>query len=217
MENQDNMALGYAMGRDANNGYGNGMFGGDWAAMWFLLAILGFGNGGFGGWGGNGGGNMIGYELGKAATQADIASGFSTSAIMSDLNDIVLGQSQGFAAVQQTLCQGFNGVNQQIADCCCRTQRGIDSVNYNIERSTCSINQNVNAGFQRVFDWLNAKENQQLRDELFTYKLSASQSAQNAYLIDQLRPPARPAYPACNPYSNAWGWGNGNGWCNGQC
>lgn len=214
MENQDNMALGYAMGRDTNGG--NGMFGGDWAAMWFILALLGFGGFGNGGWGNNGGNNMIGYELGKAATQADVASGFSTSAIMGNINDIILQQSQGFANVQQTLCQGFNGVNQAISDCCCQTQRAIDGVNYNMAKNTCDIIQAQERGTQRIIDWLNCKENQSLRDELFTYKLSASQSAQNAYLIDQLRPTARPAYPSCNPYASAYGWNNGWGCNNNQ-
>lgn len=221
---QDNMALGYAMGRDTNNGYGNGMWGGDWMAMWFLLALLGFGNGGWGGFGNNGGNNMLGYELGRAATQADVASGFSTSEIMSDLNDILMGQTQGFAAVQQTLCQGFNGINQAISDCCCQTQRSIDNVNFNMERDKCDIIQSQERGTQRIIDWLNCKETQNLRDEVLTYKFRESQATQNAYLVDQLRPTARPAYPACNPYGSSYGWngfnswgqfGNGNCCCNG--
>lgn len=204
---QDNMALGYAMGRDSNNGYGNGMWGGDWMAMWFILALLGFGNGGFG-FGGNGGGNMLGYELGKAATQADVASGFNNSAVLGNLNDIKLGQQTGFAAVQQTLCQGFNGINQELANCCCQTQRAIDNVNFNMERNTCNIIQNQNAGTQRIIDWLSCRENQALRDEVLTYKFRESQAQQNAYLIDQIIPRARPAYAACNPNTGLFGFGN---------
>lgn len=205
---QDNMALGYAMGRDSNNGYGNGMFGGDWMAMWFILALLGFGGNGGWGFGNNGGNNMLGYELGKAATQADVASGFNNSAVLSNLNDIKLGQQTGFAAVQQTLCQGFNGVNQAISDCCCQTQRAIDNVNFNMERNKCDIIQAGNANTQRIIDWLNCKETQALRDEVLTYKFRESQSQQNAYLVDQIVPRARPAYPACNPNTGAFGFGN---------
>ena len=208
----ENMALGYAMGRDTNNGYGNGMFGGDWMAMWFILALLGFGNGGFGGFGNNGGNNMLGYELGRAATQADVASGFSTSEIMSDLNDILMGQTQGFASVQQTLCQGFNGINQAISNCCCQTQRSIDDVKFNMERNTCNIIQSQERGTQRIIDWLNCKETEKLRDEVLTYKFRESQATQNAYLVDQLRPTARPAYPACNPYGSSYGWNGFNAW-----
>lgn len=206
---QDNMALGYAMGRDSS-GNGNGMWGGDWMAMWFLLAFLGFGNGGYG-FGGNGGNNMLGYELGKAATQADVASGFNNSAVLNNLNDIKLGQQTGFANVQQTLCQGFNGINQELANCCCQTQRSIDSVKFDNERNTCKILQNQDANTQRIIDWLNCKETQALRDEVLTYKFRESQAQQNAYLVDQIIPRARPAYPACNPNTGLFGSGFGNG------
>lgn len=208
---QDNGALYYAMGRDNN---GNG-FGGDWMAIWVILALLGFGGNGFG-FGGNGGNNMLGYELGKAATQADVASGFNNSAVLSNLNDIKLGQQTGFAAVQQTLCQGFNGINQELANCCCQTQRAIDGVNFNNERNTCQILQNQNANTQRIIDWLNCKETQDLRDQVLTYKFRESQSQQNAYLIDQIIPRARPAYAACNPNTGAFGfYGQGQNCCGG--
>ncbi len=70
------------------------------------------------------------------------------------------------ASVQQTLCQGFNGVNSaintsgyetrnaingvasQLADCCCKTQSAIKDVNYNIAMQTNSINQTLCNGFQ---------------------------------------------------------------------
>ena len=216
MNETNDVATGYIMGRDAN-GYGNGYggfggFGGDWLAILVILALLG-GNNGWG-FGGNGGNNMIGYELGKAATQADVASGFNNSAVLSNLNDLKLGQQTGFAAVQQTLCQGFNGIDRAIGDCCCQTQRSIDAVRFDMERNTCNILQNQDRNTQRLFDYLVNKENQNLRDEVLTYKFRESQATQNAYLVDQLRPTARPAYPACNPYESAWGWNrNGNGCC----
>lgn len=214
----NDFGMGYAMGRDGtyggNCGCGYGGFGGDWLAILVILAILGGNNGwGFGGNGGNN--NMIGYELGKAATQADVASGFNNSAVLGNLNDIKLGQQTGFSAVQQTLCQGFNGVDRAIGDCCCQTQRSIDSINFNLERAKCDILQNQDRNTQRLFDYLNNKENQNLRDEVLTYKFKESQAVQNAYLVDQLRPTARPAYPACNPYESSWGW-NRSG-CNNNC
>lgn len=215
---QDNMALGYAMGRDSGNGYGNGMFGGDWMAIWFILAFLGFGGNGGWGFGNNGGNNMLGYELGKAATQADVASGFNNSAVLNNLNDIKLGQQTGFAGVQQTLCQGFSGVNQAIRDCCCETKMIAMENRYLNEKQTCDIINAVNAGNQRIIDWLNCKENQDLRDQVLNYKFRESQSQQNAYLIDQIIPRARPAYAACNPNTGLFGFNNfGNGCCGNGC
>ena len=176
MYNDNSFAEGYAIGRDSSNGYNNG-FGGDWAWWIVILLIFGWGgNNGFGGFGGNGG-NLTGYELGKLATTNDVASGFSTSEIMSDLNDILLGQ----AGLQQTLCQGFNGVNQsimantnqinqgictlgyniqsgfnglshQISDCCCTLGRGIDSINYNAAKNTCDIQTAIATSTRDIID-----------------------------------------------------------------
>ena len=89
-------------------GYGNngGMWGQD--GIWAILLLALLGNRGFGFGGGYGGGSYgtsegaFGWQLGRLATTNDVASGFSTSEIMSDLNDIILGQSQGFASVQHT-------------------------------------------------------------------------------------------------------------------
>ena len=85
--------------------------------IWAILLLALLGNRGFGGFGsgyGGSGSEFVGYELGKTATQADIASGFNNSAVLSSLNDLKLGQANGFAGVQQTLCQGFSGVNQTV-------------------------------------------------------------------------------------------------------
>ena len=159
---------------NCNNG---GMFGnnGDWIWAFLLFALIGNN-----GWGGIGyGGGRGGY--GSPATVQDVASGFSTSEIMSDLNDIILGQSQGFANVQQTLCQGFSGVNatvtngftnlntnlasmayntqsgfnaiaNQIASCCCDLKQLNLENRYLNEKQTCEIVSAINAGYQRLVD-----------------------------------------------------------------
>lgn len=182
-EFSEGMAVGQAIGRDNGTnvcypmyGMGNGGFGNSWGGdgWWILLLLLagwggnrGWGNGGFSG-GGCEGLGALGYELGKVATTNDVASGFNNSAVLSNLNDLKLGQQQGFSDVQQTLCQGFSGVNatvntvgnqinqgicnlgytvqgsfnalsHQISDCCCQTQRAIDGVNYNMAKNTCDI------------------------------------------------------------------------------
>lgn len=171
-EFSEGMAVGQAIGNNGNcyypmygGGYGNG-FGNGWGDGWWILLLLLCGWGGNGNWGGNN--QFQGYEIGKLATTNDVASGFSTSAIMSNQRDLQLGQQSGFADVQQTLCQGFSGVNatvnavgnninqgicnlgyniqggfnqigHQISDCCCQTQRAIDGVNYNMAKNTCDI------------------------------------------------------------------------------
>lgn len=153
-----------------NSGFGNG-----WEGL-IALALV-FGNGGL--FGNGFGGGRGGY--GSPATVQDVASGFSTSEIMSDLNDIILGQAQGFANVQQTLCQGFAGVNatvtngftnlntnlasmayntqsgfnaiaNQIASCCCDLKQLNLENRYLNEKQTCEIVSAINAGNQRLVD-----------------------------------------------------------------
>ena len=203
----DNLATGYMIGRD-NGGYGNGFFGGDWAWIIILALLFGWGNNG-NGFGGFGGGNGFarGYDIGKLATTNDVAVGFNNSAVLSSLNDLKLGQ----AGIQQTLCQGFNGVNTsiltstsglqaQIADCCCTTQRAIDGVNYNMATNTCTITNainnaardivdNQNANYRAIHDELVANKIEakneriaELTQQVTALNLAASQANQNAYL-----------------------------------
>ena len=209
MYNSDeSFATGYAVGRDSSNsGYGNGFFGGEWAWIIILALLFGWGNNG-NGFGGFGGGNgFVGYDVGKLATSNDVAVGFAQNATLNSLNDLKLGQ----AGLQQTLCQGFNGVNTsiltsssglqaQIADCCCTTQRAIDGVNYNMATNTCTITNainnaardivdNQNANYRAIHDELVANKIEakneriaELTQQVNALNLAASQANQNAYL-----------------------------------
>lgn len=202
-------AEGFAVGQGNNNNC-NG-----WGDGWWILLLLLCGWGGNNGWNNGGGNQMVGYELGRVATTNDVASGFSTSTIMSTQRETQLEMNTGFANVQQTLCQGFNGINQAIGDCCCRTQAAIADVKYANERNTCDIIQSGKDNTQRIIDYLTCAETQKLRDENFALRLQASQSAQNAYLVDQLRPTARPAYLTCSPFETVYGRNGGCGCGNG--
>lgn len=196
-------AEGFAVGQ-GNNNNGNG-----WGDGWWILLLLLCGWGGNNGWAGNGGNQTLGYELGRVATTNDVASGFSTSTIMSNQRENQLSMQAGFAGVQQTLCQGFNGINQAIGDCCCQTQRSIDGVKFEMQRNTCDIIQSGKDNTQRIIDYLQCAETQKLLDENLALKFQASQYAQNAYLVDQLRPTAKPAYITCSPFDSAYGYNRG--------
>lgn len=222
MYQDDSFATGYAVGRDSTNGGNSGWgFGGDWAWIIILALLFGWGNNG---WGGNGGFNnncgcgcggfgfggngfIGGYDIGKLATTNDVAVGFNNSAVLNNLNDLKLGQ----AGLQQTLCQGFNGVNtsiltstngiqSQLADCCCGIQRSIDGVNYNMATNTCNITNAINNSTRDIIDNQNANY-RAIHDELVANKIEAkneriseltqqvnalnlaqSQANQNAYL-----------------------------------
>ena len=202
---------------------GSGMWGSD--GIWAILLLALLGRGGFGGYGAGYGGSTgegaFGWQLGRLATTNDVASGFSTSEIMSDLNDIILGQSQGFAGVQQTLCQGFSGLNTAIlqsanatergfaqmgynlANCCCDLKGAIADVKYANERQTCDIINAINIGNQRLVDIYTNDKIDTLNRKLATAEAQLSNNAQSRYIVDtvldKLSPCPRPAYLTCNP------------------
>ena len=86
------------------SGGNDGMFGGN-GAWWIiiLLAVLGWGNGFGGGFGGNGGGGFF---------NADMQRGFDQSAVVNGINGI----QASINGVQTSLCNGFAGVNQGVAN-----------------------------------------------------------------------------------------------------
>lgn len=181
-------------GRD-NNGWGN-----DYAWIIILFLIFGWGRNGFGGgFGGNSGGVADGYVLASDFAQVDrkldtISNGICDSTFA--LNNTM---TNGFAATQQTLCQGFSGINQaitmngyetrlgvqglasqlancccdirqQISDCCCQTQRGLDGVNYNMAMNTNAIQQTLCNNTRDIIDNQNANY-RALHDEILANRI----------------------------------------------
>ena len=187
-ENGDSLATGYMIGADRNNGYGNGMFGGDWAWILIFALLFGWGNNGngFGGVFGGRNGFIGGYDIGKLATTNDVAVGFNNSAVLNNLNDLKLGQ----AGIQQTLCQGFSGVNSaistngyetrlavnglssQLANCCCDLKAGQADLRYTMAQDTCAITTAINTATRDVIDNQNANY-RAIHDELVANKIEA--------------------------------------------
>lgn len=222
---ENNFAEGYAIGRDSS---GNSGFGNDWWGLIALALVFGWGGNGFGGFGGygnrGGGSELFGYQLGQVATTKDVASGFSNSEIMSDLNTIQLTQAnnlnfmnQGFSGVNtaiinasnsinQSLCNlgyntqaGFNSLSREISDCCCATSRSLENINYNIAKQTCDIINNANANTQRIVDMYTSDKIEALRTENATLKGKISDDFQADRIIGALAPktpiPAYPVFP----------------------
>lgn len=192
---ENSFSEGFAVGQGMNGGYGGG-WGGDWLAIIVLAAL--FGGGGFG-WGG-GGGNVFG----------EVQRGFDTSGINNKLNGLENGLCDGFYAQNTNMLTGFAGVSREIADCCCTTNRNIDQLRFDTERQHCETRRAIDANTDRILGYLTNQEMDRLRTENQALRFNASQAAQNAYLISELRPTAKPAYLTCSPFNGAYGWNNGN-------
>lgn len=201
----------------ANGGYGTGGMFGDGGWLWaiLILALLG-------GWGGGFGFGGFGGRDGGCATQADVRAAVDQQTLISKLDQQTYGLADstyalnntitgGFNGVQATLCQGFNGIDRAIADCCCTTQRGLDAINYNMATHACDIKHAINDSTRQVLDFLTTDKIATLQAENQNLKLKASQAEQNAYLVNELRPCPVPAYITCNPYAGSYGLGYGVG------
>ena len=212
-------------------GYGNSMWGGDWASwiiLFLIFGMFGWGNGFGGGFGGNGGTNGPGFQ--GWATRADINEGFALNGLQNGQNSIRDAVSNGFHGVDNAVCtlgyqtqQGFNALGAQMAQCCCDTQRAIDGVNYNmatqacdtrntIQNSTRDIIDNANANSRAILDFVTQDKITTLQAENQSLKLAASQANQNSYLtatldaqtnelIRRINPMPIPAYQVPNPYA----------------
>lgn len=199
-QSSNDIATGYIMGRDANNcGYGNGMFGGDWAWWIIILLIFGWGGNGYG-FGGGFGGFGGGHCASPCATQADVRAAVDQQTLISKLDQQTYGLADstyalnnaitnGFHGVDNALCSlgyntqaGFNGLSRQIAECCCDTRAAIADVKYANERNTCDIIRAGQDNTRAILDFLTTDKIATLTAENQSLKFAASQSAQNAYI-----------------------------------
>ena len=201
-------------GNDAFGGYGADMI------IWLIVIAAIFNGGfGFGGWGGNGGGtNTPGFQ--GYATRSDIDAALSTQGIES-----------GITGIGTQLCNGFNGVNSnianlaaQMASCCCDLKQGQGEISYNLAAQTNILQNTVNnngnaiqqalnsgfrdvidaqnAGTQRIVDLFTQDKIQSLQTELQSAQLQLSNAAQTNNIVNALRPTPVPSYPVLSPYTS---------------
>ena len=207
----------------------DGFFGGNSGWWIILLFLFGFGGGGFG-WG-NGAGNenvrdavAYGFDInnlenGVRGLEHGICDGFydMNTSLLTGFGNIAMGNMQNTNAITSQL----SNMAATQAQCCCETQRlierGLCEVNYNILTQSNATNTNIasaardiiennNNGVRSILDFLTQDKIATLQAENQALRLTASQQAQNAFLIDQLGAKAPiPAYVVANPYSSYGG------------
>ena len=120
------------------------------------------------------------------------------------------------AAIQANTTQGVmntNAIQQQVASCCCEQEKQAMQTRFDMAQNQCATLQAIDKVGDRIVDYMAQEKMQALRDENQALRLAASQSQQNQYLVDQLRPCPQPAYITCNPWgANGYG-GYGYGGC----
>ena len=211
-----------------NGAGGYGGFGGDWGSLivLFLIAAMfgGFGNGFSGGFGG-GNGDFPWLMSGQAGINANTNGGFrdamlqdSITSVRDGINGISTQLCNGFAGVEQganarqmsnmqtafglqtAMNTGFNGIQSQLANCCCenrlatcQTQNTIQNegnqTRFADANNTRDLLANQTANTQAILDKLCQLEldgkNDKIADlerQLTMANLQASQTAQNAFI-----------------------------------
>ena len=154
-----------------------------------------------------GGGGIFGggrtAELQSAVTRSDLFEGFNNQDVNGQLRGITSGICDGFYATRQ----GISELGYAMKDCCCGINRNIDAVRYEGAQNTCAITNAIHAEGEATRALINANTMQDLRDKLeardrdiLARDFQLSQLSQNAYLVNELRPCAKPAYITCSPY-----------------
>lgn len=204
----------------------DGMFGenGWWIILLFLFAGWGRGFGGFGGGFGEGVPCATQADVRAAVDQQTLISKLDqqTYGLADSTYALTSAITNGFHGVDNAVCSlgynlqgGLNSLSHQLSECCCETgraiERGFAETNYNmatqacdtralIANSTRDIIDSNNAGVRSILDFLTQDKIATLTAENQSLKFAASQAAQNAYLVNELRPAPIPAYTVANPY-----------------
>lgn len=188
------------------NGYGNGYDGGYWMFL-LLFAMMGGGN----------------WNRNECVTPTQLQNGFDTTQIMGKLDglqqtvtsglcDGFYAQNtnvlNGFASAQNTMAQGYAGLNTaignngyetrgainelgyQLKDCCCTTNRNIDAVRFENSQNTCKIVDAIKADGEATRALITKTEIQSLRDQLAEARGIISNTRQTADIVRQLTPAA---------------------------
>ena len=213
-------------GGNGNGLLGDGANGGWWLILLFLFAFGGWGNNG--GWNNNNPGNDINYNFDMHDLD-DSVRDLSTNTMNGFFNAQAQLSNTGFEIVQAinqntlTGMQNTNALATQLAQHSaneqlqgCQTQNKIDSnfatLNYNLATQECDtrrtaqdigrdIIENANNNTRQLLDFMIQDRMSALTAENQALKGQISQSEQNAYLINALRPAAEPAYIVANPYT----------------
>lgn len=172
-----------------------------------------------------------GINNGFAAAQNTMTQGFA-------------GLNTGMVQQGYETRMGIQNIGAQMQNCCCNLRQQISDVNYNmatqangitnaVNQGFCQTNfnaqtntrdvlENANANTRAILDAIQANKVEALKDriaeqnqQINALNLAASQTAQNAYLIDKLNPNPcpRPAYVVQPPQMVTFPYNNGCG-CN---
>ena len=165
-----------------------------------------------------------------ASVTAAVSNGFANAETAANARQIA--DMQTAFAGQTAMAQGFNGLQAQLANCCCENRLSNADLKYTIATENCAdraaisdglrdilVNQTANT--QKILDKMCQQEidvlksqNLALQNQVNMQNLAASQTAQTAtliadntaqtqYIVNRVAPYPIPAYTVANPITPA--------------
>lgn len=156
---------------------------------------------------------------GFAGVNATINSGFATAESSANARQMA-NMNQAFAN-QTAMSQGFNALQGQLADCCCKNQMATMQTQTAIQNDGALTRLAIQNQTQAILDKMcqqeidaYKRENEALRTQVTMQNLAASQAAQTAqliadntaqtqYIVNRVAPYPIPAYTVANPVTPA--------------
>lgn len=165
-------------------------------------------------------GGGFGWNRGQnnCATTEDLANGFNFSSSANRQNEILSEIRQEGRTTDNAICRiGYqnleqsNSIMRQIADCCCTTQRAIDSVKFDMANYSAAANAKTQEVGQKILDKLCGMEMAQKDAVIAQQGQRIAALEADARMCGVVRYPTTATYATfCNPF---FGYNNGCG-CN---
>ena len=157
---------------------------------------------------------------GFAGVTSAVTNGFAQAEIANNARQIA-DMNQNFAAQTATL-QGFNGVQSQLANCCCENRLATVETRNTVATEGAATRLAIQQQTQAILDKMCQQEidalkaqNIALQNQVNMQNLAASQTAQTAqliadntaqtqYIVNRVAPYPIPAYTVANPVTPAY-------------
>lgn len=160
----------------------------------------------------------LGYQTQAGINSVNVAGMQNTNAITNAINNSDVNAMQNTYAITNAINaanvnanQNATAIQTQIAQCCCDNKAQLCDLKYDLATDNCALQttianttrdviDNANANTRSILDFLVQDKISTLENENQALRLSASQQAQNNYLVNALRPAPVPAFAVPAPY-----------------
>ena len=149
----------------------------------------------------------LGYTNLELTNQTNMNMMNGFNQVQAQLADCCCKTQQDIKDTQYAIATTGAGIQSAIKDCCCDTEKQFMQTRYDNAQANCATLTAIDKLGDRIIGYMDNQNTQNLRDENFALKLAASQASQNNFIQNLVKPPINPCYVTQNPYCSC---GNAN-------